>query len=169
MDLLEAIQKRRSIRSYLDKPVEEDKLQRVLEAARLSPSARNRQDRKIIVVRDAQRRADLAQAADQPWLQTAPVILAMVGLTPDSVMHCQVPADPVDCAIALDHITLAAVAEGLGTCWVGHFDQDRCREILGVPAAAKIIELMPLGYPAEQPKARPRKPLDEIVAHELLS
>ena len=169
MDLYEAIEKRRSIRSFLDRPVEEEKLRRVLNAGRLSPSANNRQARKFVVVRDGARRAAVAKAADQPWLAQAPVLLAVVGTTPEAVMHCGIPTDPVDCAIAIDHMTLAAVAEGLGTCWIGHFDQDACRQILGVPDNARIIELMPLGYPATTAAPRPRKELDDIVCDETFS
>ena len=92
------------------------------------------------------------------------MVIAVVGLTPDAVMHCGVPTDPVDCAIVIDHMTLAAVAEGLGACWVGHFDQGACREILGVPASARIIELLPLGYPADKPPSRKkRKAIGELV------
>jgi nitroreductase len=159
MDLYEAIRKRCSVRTYRDEPVEDDKLRRILEAGRLSPSARNRQERKFVVVCDPACRKAIAKVAEQPWMAQAPVIIAGVGLT-DYVMSCGVPADPVDCAIALDHMSLAAVAEGLGTCWVGHFDQDACRKLLGVPASATIIQLLTLGYAAagaakkEEPKNR---------------
>ena len=166
MDVYEAIENRRSVRAYEDRPVEDDKLQRVLNAGRLSPSARNRQERKFVVVREAPARQAVADAAGQAWLAGAPAVVAVVGTTPDAAMHCGVPTDPVDCAIAIDHMTLAAVAEGLGTCWIGHFDQDACCKLLNVPAGAKIIELLALGYPSEGPPARPRKALEEIVCHE---
>jgi len=166
MDFCEAMNKRCSVRVFLDKPVEDDKLRRVLDAGRLSPSARNRQARKIVVVRDPERREALAAAADQAWIAKAPVLLAMVGTDPNSVMHCGVPTDPVDCAIALDHITLAAAAEGLGTCWLGHFNQDACCELLDVPPSAKIVELMALGYPGAEPTPKFRKPFDEVVCWE---
>jgi len=169
MDLYEAIEKRRSIRAYLPRPVEEDTLRRVLNAGRLSPTARNRQERKFVVVRDEARRGAVAGAAEQPWLAQAPVIVAVVGTTPEAVMHCHVPTDPVDCAIAIDHMTLAAVAEGLGTCWIGHFNQGACRDVLAVPPGAKIVELLAMGYPADQPDARPRKPMEEIVCWETYS
>ena len=98
------------------------------------------------------------------------MIVAVVGTTPDYKMHCDVPADPVDCAIAIDHMTLAAVAEGLGTCWIGHFDQGKCCKILSVPSSAKIIELMPLGYPADAGGgAKTRKSLDEMVCDDKFS
>ncbi len=166
MDIYEAINARHSVRSYQDKEVEQAKLHRVLEAGLLSPSARNRQQRKFVVVSDDATRKKLAEAADQPFLAEAPIIIAVVGLTPDYKMHCDVPADPVDCAIAIDHMTLAAAAEGLGTCWIGHFDQDACRKILGVPDSAKIVELMPLGYPTGEVKEKPRRPFEEIVCYD---
>jgi len=170
MDLYEAIRRRRSVRAYSGAPVEPEKLQRVLDAARLAPTARNRQQFRIVVVRDAATRRALAEAAGQDFLAQAPVVLAAVGLTPGDRMHCQIPTDPVDCAIVLDHIALAAAAEGLGTCWIGHFDQDACRRILFVPDGARIIELMPLGHPAGPPAGpRPRKSLDELVAWEKFS
>ncbi len=158
MDLYEVINQRCSVRAYRDEPVEEDKLRRIMEAGRLSPSARNRQERRFVLVRDPACRKAIAKSSEQPWMAQAPVIVAVVGLT-DYVMSCGVPADPVDCAIAMDHIALAAVAEGLGTCWVGHFDQDACRKLLAVPASATIIQLLTLGYAAasavkEEPKNR---------------
>ena len=169
MDLYEAIEQRYSVRAYEDRAVEEEKLERVLCAGRISPSARNRQERKFVVVRDPQRRAALAEAAGQPWVARAPVVLAVVGTGGEYVMHCGVPADPVDCSIAIDHMTLAAVAEGLGTCWLGHFDQDACRRILSVPPDATIIQLLALGYPVGDPPDKPRKTPDEVVCQETFS
>lgn len=167
MDVYQAIEKRCSVRSYLRKPVEEDKLNRVLEAGRLSPSARNDQERKFIVVRDASKRAQLADAAGQAFIGDAPVIIAVVSTNPGRILHCGVPAGPVDCAIAIDHMTLAATAEGLGTCWIGHFEQDACRKILGVPPVAQIIELLTLGYSGKQSdKPKSRRPAEEVICYE---
>lgn len=166
MELHEAIRQRWSVRQFDARAVEQEKLLTVLEAARLSPSAKNRQERKIVVVREAARKQALAEASEQPWLATAPVILVVVGTTPESVMYCGVPTDPVDCAIAMDHMALAATAEGLGSCWIGHFDQDACRKVLAVPASAKIVGLMPLGYPSGRRKSRARKELAEVVCYE---
>lgn len=170
MELYEAIEKRYSVRSYEAKDVEEEKLRRVLEAGRIAPSANNRQEWKFIVVRDPAVRAKLVEAAEQKWMKSAPVIIAIVGLTEDQIMYCDVPKDPVDCAIAIDHMTLAAVAEGLGTCWIGHFKQDAAKKILGVPDGCRIIELLPIGYPKGPAKAeKPRKSLDEVVCREKFS
>lgn len=166
MDVFEAINARYSVRSYQDKPVEDEKLNRVLEAGRTAPSARNRQQWRFVVVRDPEQRKALVEASEQQWMSSAPVIIAVVGLTPDQKMFCEVPTDPVDCAIAIDHMTLAAVAEALGTCWVGHFKQDQTRKVLSVPESAWIIELLPLGYPADKPKGKDRKPLEEVVCHD---
>jgi len=169
MELYEAIEKRHSVRKYRDLEVEEDKLNRVLAAGRAAPSAKNRQNWKFVVVRDPSTRAALSKAAEQPWMSSAPVIIAVVG-TGNQVMYCGIPADPVDCAIAIDHMTLAAVAERLGTCWIGHFKQDECRKLLGVPKSYNIVEMFTLGYPADDGDARlDRKPLKEIVCFEKFS
>jgi nitroreductase len=166
MDLMQAIRARRSIRNFLDKYVEEELLLAVLEAGRLAPSARNMQDWRFIVVRDAATRSLLAKAArDQQFVGQAPVVIAACG-TSDLVMTCGQPAYAIDVAIALDHMTLAAAARGLGTCWIGAFYEDKVKEILGVPPEIRVVALLPLGYPAEEPEPRPRKSLDEIMARE---
>ena len=169
MDIYEAIEKRFSVRQYTDQPIEDEKLARVLNAGRIAPSARNRQEWKFLVVRDAELRRAIAEAAEQPFLAGAPVILAVVGLTPDAAMHCQIPTDPVDCAIAIDHMTLAAVAEGLGACWIGHFDQDACCQLLNVPPTARIIELLAMGYPDAAQPPKNRKPAAEVVCYDEFS
>lgn len=170
MQVMQAIRERRSVRAYQDRPVPEEVLMRLLEALRLAPSGGNRQLWKFIAVTDAGTRAELSTAArNQKFVAQAPVVIAGVGLTPDRVMSCGVPGDPVDVAIALDHLSLAAVEEGLGTCWVGAFDQDAVRQILGIPTAAKVVELMTLGYPADTPRPKSRKALTEIICRERFS
>jgi nitroreductase len=167
MEIYEAIRTRRSVRAYKPDPVPEEALGRVLEAARLAPSGGNRQPWKFIVVRDESLRMSLVPAAhNQAFIAQAPIVIAAVGLTPDRMMSCDVAADAVDLAIAVDHITLAAVAEGLGTCWIGAFDQNRVRELLGVPPEHKVVALLPLGYPADEPRPKSRKELSEIVCYD---
>ena len=166
MNLMQAIRARRSIRDFRERPVEEEKLLAVLEAGRLAPSARNMQDWRFIVVRDPATRQKLAEAArDQHFVGKAPVVIAACG-TSDLVMTCGQPAYAIDVAIALDHMTLAAVVLDLSTCWIGAFYEEKVREILGVPPEIRIVALLPLGYPAEEPGPRPRKSLDEVVAWE---
>jgi len=166
MDLMQAVRARRSIRKFLDKPVEEEKLLAVLEAGQLAPSAKNMQDWRFIVVRDFATRQRLAEAArDQQFVGQAPVVIAACG-TSDLVMTCGQPAYVIDVAIALDHMTLAAASLDLGTCWIGAFYEEKVKEILGVPQEVRVVALLPLGYPAEQPGPRPRKSLDDVVAWE---
>ena len=170
MEVNEAISKRRSIRDYEDKSVPDEKLDRILEAARLSPSARNSQDRKIIVVREKGQRLALSRAAGgQPHVAKAPVIIVALATNPEYTMPCGVPAYPIDLAIAIDHMTLIAVEEGLGTCWIGGFSQERAREILNVPERYTIAVLLTLGFPKTIPTAKPRKDFKDIVYYESLS
>jgi nitroreductase len=170
MNVYEAIKSRRSVRAYEDKPIPQETLDRILNAARLAPSGNNRQPWKFVVVTDKETRQKLSVAAkNQKFVAEASVVIAAVGLDPERIMSCDVPGDPVDVAIAIDHITLAAVEEGLGTCWIGAFFQDQACEILGVPSSCKIIELLTLGYPADQDRPKNRKSLEEIVCYEKFS
>ncbi len=167
MNVFEAIKTRRSVRSYLDKPVEEDKLLRVLEAARLAPSANNYQEWRFVVVRDDVTRQKLMAAArGQGFVGQAPVVIACCAQTDGHVMTCGQKCYPIDVAIAIDHMTLVAVEEGLGTCWVGSFYADQVKQILGIPESVPIVELLTLGYPDKTPQPTERLSLGEIVKHE---
>ena len=167
MELKEVIKKRRSVRDYEDIPVPEDRLLRVLDAARLAPSGGNGQLWKFIVVKDSKRRQQLAKAASgQAFVAKAPVVIAAVATMPGRIQQCGVPAYAVDLAIAVDHMTLAAVDEGLGTCWIGAFSQEEARDVLKVPAKYQIVALLPLGFPAQPAGPKTRKSLTEIVCYE---
>jgi nitroreductase len=167
MDVLSAVQERRSIRQYSDKPVEDDKLNKVLEAGRLSPSATNRQSWKFIIVKDEITRAKLTEATNgQEFVGQAPVIIAACGTDPDSVMACGQHRHAVDISIAVAYMILEAHEQGLGTCWLGNFNEKMVKEILGIPENIRVVTIFPLGYPAESPAQRPRKPLEEIVCYE---
>ncbi|NJD53773.1 MAG: nitroreductase [Candidatus Methanoperedens sp.] len=167
MDVKTAIRARRSIRAYDPREVEEEKLVRILESGRLSPSASNRQERRFIVVRDAGKRKALSEAArNQKFLAEAPVVIAACSVQKDYVMACGQLAYPIDTAIAVDHMTLSAVEEGLGTCWIGAFDEKKVKEILKIPDEIRVVTLLPLGYPSDIPHPTPRKNLDEVVMWE---
>ena len=167
MTVMEAIEQRFSVRSYLDRDVEAEKLERVLEAARLAPSASNRQEWRFVVVRDAERRAALAQAASgQTFVGSAPVVIVACVAQASHVMRCGQPCAPIDVAIALEHIALQATAEGLGTCWIGAFDAAAVKAIIGAPEEVVVVELMPLGYPAGTAPEKKRLSLEEIVMPE---
>jgi len=167
MEVMEAIETRKSIRSYEDKPVPVEKLNKVLEAARLSPSASNRQPRRFVVVRDSGIRARLAEATGgQTSITEAPVVIVAVATMPDYIMRCEVPSYPVDMAIAIDHMTLAAVDEGLGTCWIGSFSQQKAKEAVGIPGKYKIVALLSLGFPRTLGNPKARKTFEELVCYE---
>ncbi|VVB54532.1 malonic semialdehyde reductase RutE [uncultured archaeon] len=167
MDVKTAIRTRRSIRAYDPREVEEEKLVRVLESGRLSPSASNRQERRFIVIRDAGTRKALSEAArNQKFLAEAPVVIVACSVEKEYVMSSGQLAYPIDTAIAVDHMTLAAVEEGLGTCWIGAFDEKKVKEILNIPDEIRVVTLLPIGYPSDIPRPTPRKSLDEIVMWE---
>jgi nitroreductase len=167
MEVHKAIQSRRSIRTYDSREVEEDKLSRVLESGRLSPSAGNRQERRFVIIRDAKTRKLLSEAArNQKFVAEAPVVIAACSVETEYIMACGQAAYPIDTAIAVDHMTLAAVEEGLGTCWIGAFDEKKVKEILNIPDGVRVVALLPLGYPSAIPHPTPRKSLDEIVMWE---
>ncbi len=167
MEVFEAIQQRRSVRSYQDREVEEEKLKQVLEAGRLAPSARNLQEWKFVVVRDKELRGQLVEAANgQQFVGQAPVVIAACAPEHEHVMSCGHPSHLIDVAIAIDHMTLAARELGLGTCWIGAFNQQKVRDVLGIPESVEVVELLALGYPADWPGAKPRKRFDEIVSYD---
>ncbi len=168
MDVMEAIVKRRSTRRWQKKSVEPEKLQRVLEAGRQAPSANNRQPWRFVVVTDEKLRKQLiAAACDQTFVGEAPVVLVGCAVETDRVMTCGQHCYPIDVAIAMTSISLAAVTEGLGTCWIGAFHEDKVKAILNIPEHVRVVELMPMGYPESAPgPARPRKSMDEFRVFE---
>ena len=168
MEMMAAIRTRKSVRSFLDTPVDEATLNRVVEAARLAPSARNAQEWRFIAVRDKGMRERIAvEAARQPFIAKAAVLLACCAETDGRIMRCGQAAYPIDVAIAMDHLSLAAVAEGLGTCWIGAFDEKMVKDLLGIPPAMRVVQLMPLGWPADPaPAAKSRLAMDTILHRE---
>lgn len=167
MELMEVIRKRRSIRDYLNKPVEEEKLRRILEAGRLAPSAKNLQEWRYIIVRDKITRERLMQAAKgQRFVGEAPVVIVACAVNTEYKMTCGQFAYPIDVAISLAFISLKAVEEGLGTCWVGAFYEEEVKKILSIPENVRVVELLTLGYPKEIPESTFRKRLEEIVSDE---
>lgn len=168
MDVFDAIRLRKSVRKFLNKAVEQDKLAAILEAGRLAPSASNRQEWRFVVVSDGETKRRIAEAANnQTFVGEAPVVIVACAVTDGHVTRCGQACYPIDVAIALDHMTLAAVESGLGTCWIGAFDENRVKQILGVPAEVRVVALMPLGYPYD-PSAVSKKRLafNEIVKYE---
>ena len=161
MDVFDAIRKRRSVRSYQDRPVEKEKLEKILEAARLAPSAKNRQEWRFIVVTDEEKIKMLVDACKgQRFVGEAPVVI--VGLADSSVSRWY----KVDIGIAMEHMALEAVELGLGTCWIGAFYPEKVKEILDIPDEKEVVALLTLGYPKDEgERITSRKSLNEIVCY----
>ena len=166
MTVLEAIRKRYSCRSYQDKPIEQEKLDSIFEAARLAPSAKNLQDWRFVVVTDKETKRQLAEAANnQRFLADAGAIIIACSNS-NEVMRCGQALGPIDVAIALEHIALQATQLQLATCWIGSFYPEKVRPIVGIPKNIAIIELMAVGYPADSQKEPKREPMKKIICYE---
>ena len=167
MDVFTTISQRSSVRAYKANDVEEDKLKKILEAARLSPSASNRQDWKFIVIRNKETKKKLANAAfGQSFIGEAPVVIVACGTESKSIMACGQPAHTVDVSIACAFMILQAYELGLGTCWIGAFEEDEVKKILKIPEYVRVVAMTPLGYPNQPPSQKSRKGLDQIVCFE---
>jgi nitroreductase len=165
MEILPEIVNRRSIRSFLSKAVDKDQVERILEAARLAPSAKNRQEWRFIVVQKKDVRARLTDAAfGQDYVGQAPVIMAVCTTNIDYRMPNGQASYPVDLSIAAAHVMLQAVHEGLGTCCITTFDEQEVREILTVPFSMRVVMLILIGYPESVPEPTPRKSLKQVSA-----
>ncbi len=169
MSVLDIIKQRRSVRKYKTDPIPEDVFLRVMEAARLAPSGKNSQPWKFIIVRDPEMRKDLAVASrNQNFMARAPIIIVACGY-PDRSYPKQgnyMKSWPIDVACAVDHLMLQACEEGLGTCWIGAFEEKDVKSLLGVPDDVRVLALTPLGFPDENPSFRGRRALEEIISNE---
>jgi nitroreductase len=160
-----------SSRKYLNQPVEEDKLIKVLEAGRIAPSAANKQPWIFYVIRDDKNRSTISSAYHRDWLKHAPVIIVACAdhtkawIRSDGKDHCN-----IDLAIAIDHMTLQAAELGLATCWICNFNPVRCKEILNLPDHMEPVAIIPLAYPEDSADPNrhitARKPLSDIVRWE---
>jgi len=167
MEFSELIETRYSVRAYKADPVEDEVLHQVLEAARLAPTASNRQPFQLIVVTTAGREAELRRVYDSDWFAQAPLVICVCGIPAQGWTRSDGKNfTHVDVAIVMDHLILAAANLGLGTCWIGAFDPTATREVLGLPDGVEPIAFTPLGYPADQPKPKQRKALSELVRYE---
>jgi len=162
VDFFEVVKNRRSIRKYKSEPIPKEKLEMILEATRLAPSAANRQPWHFIIVQDQDRKKALAEAANkQSFLSDAAAIAVALGDPEVSAKWHE-----KDAMIAMEHMVLAATTLGYGTCWIGAFNEDAVKDLLKIPTKMKVVALLPIGVPAEKPAPRPRKELSEIFFKE---
>jgi nitroreductase len=166
MDFSDIITRRYSVRAYRSDEVEQDKLQRILEAARLAPTAANRQPFQVFVIRTAGRKEELRRVYHREWFSQAPLVLCVCGLNDQAWVRGDGQSYlAVDAAIVMDHMILAAAELGLGTCWIANFSLAAAREMLRLPRGVEPLLFTPLGYAADQPAPKERKPLAELVRY----
>ncbi|MFC2058842.1 nitroreductase family protein [Chloroflexota bacterium] len=164
MQFFELIEKRYSVRSYKPDPVEEYKIQRIMEAARLAPTAANKQPFRLILINTAEIGDELSRVYGKPWFTQAPLVICACGIPTrswkrrDGKVYCD-----VDVAIAMDHLILAAADLGLGTCWIADFDPVVARGVLRLPDDIEPIAFTPIGYPNDEPGLKKRRPVAELV------
>jgi nitroreductase len=167
MTFKELIEQRYSVRSYRPDPVAEETLNGILHAARMAPTANNQQPFQLIVIHTQGREEALKRIYNRDWFVEAPLVICACGL-PDGAWRHKNGKNyvDVDVAIAMDHLILAATEAGLGTCWIAAFDHQAARQVLGIPASVVPIAFTPLGYPADKPKPKERRPLGDLVRYE---
>jgi nitroreductase len=172
MDVFEAIQERRSIRAYTDKPVEREKMEKILEAGRLAPSARNSEPWHFIVVTNAEKRKALSKGLYAKFVSQAPLVIVACG-------DKKASADwyAVDVSLAVENMVLTAINEGLGTCCVGSFNEKEVMKLLKIPDNYEVIVMLTIGYAGEKLDlsskllhlVRSRKTLSEVASEETFS
>lgn len=179
MEFMEVIKTRHSVRAYENREVDEEKFERILECARLAPSARNSQCWNFIVVKDKGTIERLSEACGllNPWLKKAPAVIIGCANPDTSVSRNGMDYYLVDLAIAMEHLVLAATDQGLGTCWIAGFSEEKVKEALEIPKEVKVVAMTPIGYPAQKKsigsslvkmlaRTSKRKPMQEIVHRE---
>jgi len=166
VEVFEAIKRRRSIRKYEQKVVEKEKLLTVLEAARLAPSAMNRQPYAFVIIKEKENIDKLSSACNQEW--NSPIMIVVCAFPEKAwVRDDGEEYWKADAAIAMNNISLQACNEGLGTCWIAAFKEEKIKEILEIKPEAKVLAMTPLGYPAEKKgPVTNRKTIDELVHYE---
>jgi nitroreductase len=167
MKFIDLINKRYSVRAYQTKTVEDKKLAYVLEAARLAPTASNRQPFQIIVIHTEGKKEDLLSIYPREWFANAPLVLCVCGISSlawtrrDNKRYME-----VDAALVMDYLVLAATEIGLGTCFIAAFNEENARSVLALPDDVQPILFTPLGYPNDTPKIKERKSVEDLVRYE---
>jgi nitroreductase len=167
MNFHRLISSRYSVRSYKPDEIEESKLMKVFEAARLAPTANNLQPFQVIVIHTKSHKAELMAIYPREWFVQAPLVLCICGMPAEAWIRKDGKNYlDMDIAIVADHIVLAATELGLGTCFIAAFNEANAREVLSIPAHVQPLLFIPLGYPADEPGIKKRKQIDELVRYE---
>lgn len=167
MSVLEVIRERGSIRSYQDRDIPEDVMEKILEAGRLAQSAGNRQPWEFVVVEGEELKRKLAEVANnQGFVGEAAAVIVCVA-DPENCGHVgSLDSFLVDVGIAMENMALVSWENGLGSCWIGAYHERKLKDLLGIPENLRVVSILTLGYPAEEPSPKKRKDLDQIVHHE---
>jgi len=165
------IRERRSVRAFTDREVSEKEAELLVEAACLAPSAGNRQPWEFVIVRDNESKRRLAEAAHgQYFIAEAPIVFVVCADPGRSASRYGRRGTELYClqdtAAAVQNLLLTAEANGLGSCWIGAFDEARAAEVVGAPRGVRPVAMVPVGYPAESPSPRPRRRLSEVIHKE---
>jgi len=167
LSVLDVIKARGSIRSYKDKPIPKQALLDILEAARMAQSADNRQPWEFIVLTDPATKKRLVQAAgNQAFVGEAAAVIVCLANPEESASVGPFEGFLIDLAIAIENMALTAWDLGIGSCWIGAYDEEKVKELLDVSRNLRVVSLLTLGYPDEEPGPKYRKDLDEIVHYE---
>ncbi len=176
--MMKQIALRRSIRKYLNKPIDDKIIMNLIDSARVAPSGSNTQPWHFIIIKDQLIKQQIAKVSNnQQWMLTAPVFIACVAdikariPTEDIIINEESSQNELkqiirDTSIAIEHVVLEAINEELGTCWVAWFSQNEIRPILGIPNNKYLVAIITVGYPNEQPKVRERKDIKDIIHYD---
>ena len=167
MSFSDLVKKRYSVRAYTPDPVPDEVVQQILQDACLAPTAANRQPFQLIVIHTAGREQELKRIYGRDWFVQPPLVICACGIPAATwVRRDGKNYNDVDVTIVMDHLILSAASQGLGTCWIGAFDPDAAREVLGLPDGVEPIAFTPLGCPADQPRSKARKAMSDLVRYE---
>ena len=170
MELMEAIKGRRSIRAFKKQPLPENTIETLIDAARCAPSAGNIQPWEFVIIKNPTTKTKLAQAANQKHIEEAPVVIVVCADEKRSAMGYASRGRNLYClqdtAAATQNILLAAYSLGLGTCWVGAFNEDEVKDILKTPEGMKPVAMIPIGYSNEAPRQRGKRLLNQMVHYD---
>ncbi|MBN1465008.1 nitroreductase family protein [candidate division KSB1 bacterium] len=167
MDFCELAYRRYSVRAYKSDPIEDEKLHHILAAARLAPTAANRQPFRLYVIETARHAETLKRLYHRDWFVQAPLVCGIAAVLPEGWTRRfdGVNYAVVDAAIAFDHLILQAADLGIGACWIAAFDPAVARELLALPDGWQPVAFTPIGYPTDEWREKIRRPADELVTY----